>query len=1024
MKNKQHSLSVLLAALCALCVLFSLFPAAVFADGAEDDAADAEESSADAGGQLVIGYVDGSAGKNEGKTISITSAEEFEAFSRNCRSSVWSIGLSVQLEADIDFAGRSVMPVPSFSGTFCGNGHTIKNFYCASNGSHQGLFRYLEQEGRILDLNVSGTVMPDGSRSSVGGIVGTSRGSLSGCSFTGTVEGLVSVGGIVGENLGVISDCRAAGSVNGKHFSGGIAGYSDGTIIHCSSSAEVNTEIRDRTIDIETLDIHDIVGINLVSAEDEDTVSDVGGIAGISLGLIDGCANDGTVGYQHYGYNIGGIAGRQSGQIQNCTNNGTVLGRKDVGGIVGQMEPYLILDDSSSLADEISALQAAMDKAMNDMSVNSSQLGSSAKQVRDSGSNIGSYYVGQAIDEQSGAADEREKQAHREDFNDAASGAGSAIGSAADSLGSDTISDTVSGNLSDDEKDQLIDVGSGLAVQGGSDLAARIDLLNAQREAELAALEAENARMRAEFASLASGLNNMGRTIHSTLSGLAGDMQSVNAHYSNILTMFTNALSGNLQLRVMEDISDLDTDADMNGKVLFCTNNGEINGDTDVGGIAGAMGVEAEFDLEGILSANITDSVQISTDSYFARCIVRKCLNTGLISAKKDYDGGICGLAELGVISSSENYGDVKAGGNYCGGIVGQSKSIVTSSYAMCLVDGSEYVGGIAGQGKRVVECSSIVDLDETIACNGAICGWADSEDDDLFIYHNSFVSDTLGGVDGISYDQAATPVSYRELYAMEGLPERFRSLKVSFRADGLVIRELSVPYGGGVDPADIPAVPEIRGYSGYWPTTDLTHLTSSVTVDAVYLDRLTGLAADYTREGSVLPAVIIEGMFEPGSSVSVSDWSEGILPYEHYVLCEALKVEISSHVADLESYSIHYQIPQTSFFSGRPILCVKGEDGLETREYTVDGSYMIFDATGSEIRFCVLARSVDPNYCLIGGIVLVLLLVLLSAVLLKRARRPEKAAAAEAADAESEQPDEEAASVAAEEKETVGTVS
>ena len=128
------------------------------------------------------------------------------------------------------------MPVPSFSGTFCGNGHTIKNFYCASNGSHQGLFRYLEQEGRILDLNVSGTVMPDGSRSSVGGIVGTSRGSLSGCSFTGTVEGLVSVGGIVGENLGVISDCRAAGSVNGKHFSGGIAGYSDGTIIHRSTS--------------------------------------------------------------------------------------------------------------------------------------------------------------------------------------------------------------------------------------------------------------------------------------------------------------------------------------------------------------------------------------------------------------------------------------------------------------------------------------------------------------------------------------------------------------------------------------------------------------------------------------------------------------------------------------------------------------------------------------------------------------------------------------------------------------------
>ena len=1025
MKNNRQPLFVLIAVLCALSVMFSLFPAAVFAEGQDEEAdGDGIESVSGADGQLVIGYADGSAGENEGKMITISSAEDFEAFARNCRSSAWSIGLNVRLIDDIDFAGRSLMPVPSFSGTFYGNGHTIKNFFCASNGSHQGLFRYLEQDGRILDLNVSGTVMPDGSRSSVGGIVGTSRGTLSGCSFTGTVEGLVSVGGVVGENLGVISNCRSAGSVNGKHFSGGIAGYSEGTISRCSSSAEVNIEIRDRTLDIETLDIHDIVGINLVSTEDEDTVSDVGGIAGISLGLIESCRNDGTVGYQHYGYNIGGIAGRQSGQIQNCINDGTVFGRKDVGGIVGQMEPYLILDDSSSLADEISALQAAMDSAMGNMSSNSAGLGSSAQQVRDSGSNISNHYVGKAIDEKSGAAEEREKQERRDDFRDAASGAGNAIGGATDSLGDDTISDIANGSVTDSDKEKLIDAGGGLAIQGGADLIDRINLRDAQRDAELAAMEEENARMRAEFASLSSGLNNMGSTIHSTLSGLAGDMQSVNAHYSNILTMFTNALSGNLQLRVMEDISDLDTDEDMNGKVLFCTNNGEINGDTDVGGIAGAMGVEAEFDLEGILSANITDSVQISTDSYFARCIVRKCLNNGLVSAKKDFDGGICGLAELGVISSSENYGDVKAGGNYCGGIVGQSKSIVTASYAMCLVDGSEYVGGIAGQGKRVAECSSIVDLDETIACSGAICGWADSEDEDLFIYHNTFVSDTLGGVDGISYDQAATPVSYGELCEMEGLPERFRSLKVCFRADGLVIRELSVPYGGAVDPTQIPAVPEIHGYSGFWPTTDLTRLTSSVTVDAVYLDRLTGLAADYVREGSVLPAVIIEGMFEPGSSVSVSDWSDGILPYEHYILCEALKVDVFSHVADLESYSIHYQMPQTSFLQGRPILCVKGENGLETREYTVDGSYMIFEATGSEIRFCVLTRSVDPGILAAGAALLALLLILLSAALLKRARRRRTTAAAEAADAGAAQRDEETDPLAAEEKETVGTVS
>ena len=1034
MKNKRHSLHALLALLCALTVLLTCLAPAIFAEAAAEETVSGEESGPEADappaeGQLILGNADGSAGENEGKTIHLTSREEFEAFSRNCRSSAWSIGLSVMLDADLDFSGRAVMPVPSFSGSFYGNGHTIRNFHCASNGSHQGLFRYLEQDGRILDLNVIGVVMPDGSRSSVGGIVGTNRGSVSGCSFSGTVEGLISVGGIAGENLGVISDCASDGSVNGKHFAGGIAGYSDGTIRRCTNHAEVNIEIRDESLDIETLDIRDIVGINLVTTEDSDTVSDVGGIVGISLGSIDGCVNEGLIGYQHYGYNVGGIAGRQSGQIEDCVNNGAVLGRKDVGGIVGQMEPYLILDDSSSLADEIAALQAAMDTAMGNMSANSEALGSSAQQISTSGSNLTNHYVGEAIDDQSGIEEEREKQEHRADFRDAATGAGSAIGNAYGSLGDDTISDITNGDLTDADKEKLIQTGGGLAADGGEGLAERLQLRDAQREAELQAMEEENARMRAEYASLSSGLNTMGRTLHGTLSGLAGDMKSVNAHYSNILTMFTNALSGNLQLRVMEDISDLDTDEDMNGKVLSCTNNGDINGDTDVGGITGAMGVEAEFDLEGILSATITDSVQISTDSYFARCIVRKCVNNGSVTAKKDYNGGICGLAELGVISGSENYGDISAGGNYCGGIAGQSKSIVTGSYAMCGVEGGEYVGGITGQGKRVVGCSSIVEIDETIACSGAICGWADAEDEDLFISHNTFVSDTLGGVDGISYDQAAQPISYQKLYEMDDLPERFRSLKVSFRADGLVIRELSVPFGGSVDAADIPPVPEISGYSGFWPETDLSNLTSSVVIDAVYLNRLTGLAADYSRADAALPVVIIEGLFEPGSEVRVSDWND-VVPAEHYLLREALQVEIDSRVADLESFSIHYLLPETSFPNGRAILCVRGENGLEICPYEIDGSYMIFKASGSEIRFCVLAKSVDTSYLVLGAAALALLLVTAAAAILGSRRRRRKAAAAAESPAQQTEDlsrEESAAGKPAEEreeKETVGTTS
>ena len=60
------------------------------------------------------------------------------------------------------------------------------------------------------------------------------------------------------------------------------------------------------------------------------------------------------------GYNVGGIVGRQGGYISGCVNHGQILGRKDVGGIVGQAEPYIVLMYSSdSLQD--------LDTALNDM---------------------------------------------------------------------------------------------------------------------------------------------------------------------------------------------------------------------------------------------------------------------------------------------------------------------------------------------------------------------------------------------------------------------------------------------------------------------------------------------------------------------------------------------------------------------------------------------------------------------------------------------------------------------------------
>ena len=54
------------------------------------------------------------------------------------------------------------------------------------------------------------------------------------------------------------------------------------------------------------------------------------------------------------------IVGRlHQGYLQNCTNTGYVQGRKDVGGIVGQMEPFL---EIQYLSDKLKELDTETDK--------------------------------------------------------------------------------------------------------------------------------------------------------------------------------------------------------------------------------------------------------------------------------------------------------------------------------------------------------------------------------------------------------------------------------------------------------------------------------------------------------------------------------------------------------------------------------------------------------------------------------------------------------------------------------------
>ena len=335
--------------------------------------------------------------------ITVSSVEEFQEFAKHCSLDTWSQGKTVRLTADIDLSGWDFSPIPTFGGTFLGGGHTISGLNLTAGGSNVGLFRFVQRGAVVQDLHVSGSVIPDGKGSCVGGVAGSNEGAIRNCSFSGAVSGESAVGGVAGRNGpdGEIALCSAAGSVTGKTGAGGIAGRSYGLLLQCENRASVNTSNPGPAAGLDSLNVEEALSQLAIPADGEDSErlwnshSDTGGVVGYSAGVVQDCSNAATVGYSHVGYNVGGVAGRQTGYMAGCSNSGDVRGRKDVGGIIGQAEPDVALnaggDALSRLRQELGTLSALIgrtidrtDVSRGNISARLSDMAEGADKARDS----------------------------------------------------------------------------------------------------------------------------------------------------------------------------------------------------------------------------------------------------------------------------------------------------------------------------------------------------------------------------------------------------------------------------------------------------------------------------------------------------------------------------------------------------------------------------------------------------------------------------------------------------------------
>ena len=336
----------------------------------------------------------------EWEEVYINDAEGLKNFSRDCWLDTWSQNKKVYLTADIDLAGENFVSIPTFGGYFDGQGHTVSGFFVHKPVSYVGLFNYTQETAVIANLRVEGTVKPSGKQMVVGGIVGDNSGILLNCVFDGVVEANDYVGGITGYNeiSGVLMDSEAKGTITGAHYTGGIAGDNVGNIVGCLNRADVNISSEDKAKSLDDINLEQYTtGIlnSLDKNDDEksdklsttDNTVDTGGIAGLSTGIIQSCVNEGTIGYEHVGYNTGGIVGRQSGYVYACANKGRIYGRKDVGGIVGQAEPYIAVDLSEDvvrqLSDHIDVLHDQVGKMLDDAGDRSDVLSNRLSVIRD-----------------------------------------------------------------------------------------------------------------------------------------------------------------------------------------------------------------------------------------------------------------------------------------------------------------------------------------------------------------------------------------------------------------------------------------------------------------------------------------------------------------------------------------------------------------------------------------------------------------------------------------------------------------
>ena len=1030
----------------------------------------------------------GAAAQPNATEIHIYSADDLVQLSKSCKLDTYSQGKTVYLDNDVDLSGSDFVPIPTFGGMFEGQGHTVSGLELSGDASHMGLFRYVQAVGTVRDLKITGNIDAAGTLNEIGAVVGTNYGTISGCSFNGTISGENNVGGIAGtnESSGMIYNCKTEGFVEGDHYVGGIVGQNIGTISYCSNTTGVNINASEAVDSAEDLD-----SLTLPTASDDEdddvpkkanTSTDVGGICGQMEPFITLDVESGSIGamakelntlhdlmdtlLNHTGAATSSLAatvGVLSDSAARATESARYVAERTTDYVDNTVstvnEVFIRINTAEKMLapaiTEFSTAAVSLDKAIDyfnkgfdyldivdemteadktafkdaakDLSTSSDQLNAAMDycawlmKVMDNAYGTGSYdLIASRPDNWQQMSDkygyeynpdnlgtyESQRDALLKGMGDAAKAIGAISGDISTMtkiinlyyLTEDSTGHTRLDYMSAAFKNAFdaLKASSGNFSTGMSYLDQVTKYLASNDPLDLPDISSDYRtameQMFDDLGSISAGLSRLSVETATYSNQIVSDMKAVNDQFNVVMMRLCDILELALskdKKDIIEDVSEEELSSTTDGKVYNCDNYGKVDGDVNVGGVAGTMDIEYDFDPES--DSNVIKDSTL-TAKYFTKCVLLDSKNYGDATSRKDCAGAICGYADLGVISGCEGYGTAEStAGDYVGGVVGQSKGSVRNSFAKSELTGRNYIGGIAGYGMNVSGCNTLVNLNGSGNCVGTIAGEIDP---DGSASDNYFVHETEAGIDGISYAGKAEGMSYEAFMARDGIPAEFSSFAVTFTANGEVVKTITFAYGGSIDESQIPDCPTVEGNYGTWPEYDYSHLTFDLEVKAEYTAVSTVVAGDLYADNSRTPIVLAEGAFDPATDVHItSAEADGPTLRGNQKLYMKYNVEILNDTVEDDTdntVSLRVYAPDT----GASYTVYTYQNGTwASTSSSRDGSYLVFKTMDRDLQFAVVKAHHGPLFYIL--IVLIVLAVIVAVLRLLYCRKLKKAVAA-----------------------------